>query len=150
MWKLLTAIFVDKIYDHLLMNNNVPYEQKEYRKAARGTKDQLLIDKVMLKEVKRFRKNVTMAYINYRKAYNVVPHSLILEMMEVTGAAKNVGSLIRRSMSNWCTVLNPDGKKPRKCQDSQRDLPRWLITTTVFCSCDDSIDYLTGKGEVWV
>ena len=143
-------IFVDKIYDHLLMNSILPYEQKECRKAARGTKDQLLIDKVMLKEVKRFRKNVAMAYIDYRKAYNVVPHSLILEMMEVTGAAKNVGSLIRRSMSNWCMVLNPDGKKLRKCQDSQGDLPRWLITTTAFCSCDDSTDYLTCEGEVWV
>ena len=40
----------------------------------------------------------------------MVPHSWILEMMEVTGVAKNVGSLIRRSMSNWCTVLNSDGK----------------------------------------
>ena len=53
---------------------------------------------------------MAMAYIDYRKAYDMVPHSWILEMMEVTGIAKNVGSLIRRSMSNWCTVLNRDGK----------------------------------------
>ena len=56
MWKLLTGIFADKIYDHLLMNSILPYEQKGCRKGARGTKDQLLIDKVVLKEVKRFRK----------------------------------------------------------------------------------------------
>ena len=110
MLKLLTGIFADKIYDHLLMNSILPYEQKGCRKGARDTKDQLLIDKVVLKEVKRFRKNVAMAYIDYRKAYDMVPHSWILEMMEVTGIAKNVGSLIRRSMSNWCTVLNSDGK----------------------------------------
>ena len=29
-------------------------------------------------------------------------------MMEVMGVAKNVGSLIRRSISNWCTILNSD------------------------------------------
>ena len=69
-----------------------------------------MIDKVVLKEVKRFRKNVAMAYIDYRKAYDMVPHSWILEMMEVMGFSKNVGPLIRRSMSNWCTVLNSDGK----------------------------------------
>ena len=92
------------------MNSILSYEQKGCRKGARATKDQLLIDKVVLKEVKRFRKNVEMAYIDYRKAYDMVPHSWILEMMEVTGVAKNVGSLIRRSMSNWCTVLNSDGK----------------------------------------
>ena len=66
-----------------------------------------MIDKVVLKEVKRFRKNVAMTYISYRKAH-MVPHSWILEM-EVTRAAKNVGSLIR-SMNNWCTVLNSDRK----------------------------------------
>ena len=65
MWKLLTGIFADKIYDHLLMNNILPYEQKGCRKGATGTKYQLLIDKVVLKEVKKFRKNVAMAYIDY-------------------------------------------------------------------------------------
>ena len=100
MWKLLTEIFGDKIYDHLLM----------CRKGVTGTKDQLLIDKVMWKEVKRFMKNVAMAYIDYRKVYDMVPCSSILEMMELTGVAKNVGSLIRRSMSNWCTVFNSDRK----------------------------------------
>ena len=90
MWKLLTRMFVDKTYDHLLMNSILPYEQKGCRKGARGTKDQLLIDKAVLREVKRFRKNVAMAYIDYRKAYDMVPHSWILEIMEVTGIAKNV------------------------------------------------------------
>ena len=54
-----------------------------------------------------------MAYIDYGKAYDMVSHSWILEMMKVMGIAKNVGSLIRRSMSNWCTVLNSDRKSLR-------------------------------------
>ena len=110
MWKLLTRIIADKIYDHLLMNSILPYEQKGCMIGARGTKDQLLIDKAVLKEVKRFRKNMAMVYIDYRKMYDMVAHSWILEVMEVTGAAKNVGSMIR-SMSNWCMVLNSDEKK---------------------------------------
>ena len=113
MWKLLTGIFADKIYDHLLMNSILPYEQKGCRKDARGTKDQLLIDEIVLKEVKRFRKNVAMIYIDYRKVYDMVPHFLSLGMMEVTKVAKNMVSLIRRSMSSWCTVLNSDGKDLR-------------------------------------
>ena len=39
MWKLLTGIFADKIYDHLLSNNLLPDEQKGCRKRSRGTKD---------------------------------------------------------------------------------------------------------------
>ena len=65
-----------------------------------------------MKEVKRFRKNVVMAYIDYVKVYDMVPHSWILEMVEVTGVAKNVLSMIRRNMSNWCTVFNSDRKNP--------------------------------------
>ena len=56
MWKLLTGIFVDKIHDHLLMNSILSYVQKVCRKGPRGIKDQLLIDKVVLREVKSFRK----------------------------------------------------------------------------------------------
>ena len=53
---------------------------------------------------------MAMAYINYRKAYDMVPHSWILETIEVTGIAENMGSLIKRNMGNWCMVLNSDGK----------------------------------------
>ena len=123
-WKLLTGISVDKICDHLRMNSILHYEQKGCRKGAGGRKDQLLIDKVVLKEVKWFTKNVAMVYIDYRKAYDMVPHSWILEMMEVTRVAKNVGSLIRKSMSNWCTVWNSDGKNLGNVKIAKGDLPR--------------------------
>ena len=109
MWKLLTGIFADKIYDHLLKNNILPYEQKGCIKGARGTKDQLMIDKMVLKEVKKFQKNVSIAYIDYKKAYDMVPHSWILEMVKMVGVAKNVGSLIRSSMRSWCTELSSGG-----------------------------------------
>ena len=47
MWKILTGIFADKIYDHLAENDLLPDEQKGCRKNSRGTKDQLLIDKAI-------------------------------------------------------------------------------------------------------
>ena len=36
MWKLLTGIFAEKIYDHLLMNNLLPVEQKGYVGSVHG------------------------------------------------------------------------------------------------------------------
>ena len=56
MWKLLTGIFADKIYDHLHINNLLPDEQKGCRKQSRGTKDQLLIGREVLREAKRNRR----------------------------------------------------------------------------------------------
>ena len=66
MWKLLSGTFADKIYDHLLENNLLPEEQKGCRKKSRGTKDQLLIDKAILKEVKAMKRNLSMCWIDYK------------------------------------------------------------------------------------
>ena len=69
MWKLLTGIFSGKIYEHLYNNDLLPDEQKGSRKNSRGTKDQLLIDKAVLKQAKRCKRNLSMALVDYRKAY---------------------------------------------------------------------------------
>ena len=75
MWKLLTGVFADKVYDHLLNNNVLPDEQKGCRRKSRGTKDQLLIDKAVLREAKRKRRHLSVAWIDYKKVYDMVPHS---------------------------------------------------------------------------
>ena len=46
-------------------------EQKGFRRRSRGTKDQLLIDKAILKDCKRRNTNLAMAWIDYRKAYDI-------------------------------------------------------------------------------
>ena len=109
MWKLLTGIFADKIYDHLQGNNLLPDEQKGCRRRSRGTKDQLLIDKAVLREAKLKKRNLSMGWIDYRKAYDLVPHSWILEMMGKVKVAENVQGLLRRSMGDWKTSLTSNG-----------------------------------------
>ena len=43
-------------------------------KENRGTKDQLVIKKIILRDFKRNHINLTMSLINYRKAYDMVPY----------------------------------------------------------------------------
>ena len=104
MWKLLTGILSEKIYCHLAGNNLLPDEQKGCRKRSRGTKDQLLIDKMILKDAKA-GKNLSMAWIDYKKAYDMVPHSWIKEVVDMLGVAGNIGGLLSSSMSGWKTQL---------------------------------------------
>ena len=110
MWKLLTGIFADKIYDHLMDNNLLPDEQKGCRKRSRGTKDQLLIDKAILREARAKKRCLAMAWIDYRKAYDMVPHSWILEMLKMLKVAGNVERLLAGSMGGWKTVLTANGE----------------------------------------
>ena len=64
-WKLLMGIIVEKLYRHLERNGLlVNDEQKGCRKGSRGTKDQLLVDKTVVKNCRRKLTNLSMAWID--------------------------------------------------------------------------------------
>ena len=98
MWKLLTSMCADKMYDHLSRNMLLPDEQKGCRKKSRGTKDQLLIDKVIMHHCHMHQRNLAMAWIDYKKAYDMVPHSWLLETVKMVGIADNIVELLEKSM----------------------------------------------------
>ena len=89
LWKILSGIFAQKTYDHLETMNLLPNEQKGCRKGSRGTKDQLIIDKTVLKNCKKRLTNLSMAWIDFKKAYDMVPHSWILDTLKMFGVAEN-------------------------------------------------------------
>ena len=108
-WKLLTGILANEMYDHMNNARILPEEQKGCRKNARGTKDQLLIDKMVLKNCKRRQSGLAMGWIDYKKAYDMVPHLWIKKCMEMCGVADNIRVLIERSMEKWETKLTSGG-----------------------------------------
>ena len=71
--ELLTVVIADQIYapDEKLL----PEEQRGCRKGSRGTSNLLYIDRAVIKEVKSRHKNLAMAWVDYKKAYDMVPHS---------------------------------------------------------------------------
>ena len=94
MWKLFTGIMSDEIYKHLETNKALPEEQKGCRRNSRGTKDQLLIDKMVMKNCRKRQVGLSMVWIDYRKAYNMVPHSWIRKTLEMCVVAKNVRNIL--------------------------------------------------------
>ena len=60
------------------------------KKRSRGTRDQLLVDQIKVKDCKRQLTSLAVAWIDYRKAYDLVPHSWIQKCMEMFGVAANV------------------------------------------------------------
>ena len=53
LWKLLTGIVNEKVYDHLSQQNLLPEEQEGCPRRTRRTKDQLLIDKAVVRNSRR-------------------------------------------------------------------------------------------------
>jgi hypothetical protein len=111
MWKTLTGILADKMYEHLHCQDVIGEEQKGCIRNTRGTKDHLMLDKAVLRDSKRRSTNLAICWIDYQKAYDTLPHSWILETMEITGVAKNVIELVKNSMLCWNTELEYLGEE---------------------------------------
>ena len=105
MWKILSGILANKILRHLTENCILCYEQKGARPFSRGTKDQLAIDRTITRENKKRNKNLAMAWIDYRKAYDSVPHSWIMKCLEMYKVDQKIYQVIEASMKEWKTTL---------------------------------------------
>ena len=105
LWKLMTSIISDSIYQHLDEQGLMPKEQKGCSRGSRGTKDQLLIDKTILRNAKLKKKNLEMIWIDYKKAYDSVPHSWILESLSTIKVNASINKFLRKAMKMWRTEL---------------------------------------------
>jgi len=67
-----------------------------------------MLDKVILKDCKQRKTGIAMGWIDYQKAYDLVPHSWILETLRM-GVAEGIRTLLCRSMTKWTTNLECGG-----------------------------------------
>lgn len=70
----MTGIIGKELNIHLEKNGLLAGERKGCTKRSRGMKDQLLVEKTVLENCQRRLTNLSMARIDYRKAYDMVPH----------------------------------------------------------------------------
>lgn len=79
--------------------------EKDCRMRSRGTKDQLLVDKRIMKNCKPRRTNLRMVWIDYCNAYDMIAHSWNIKCLQVFGITRNVKCFLKRSMVGWKTDL---------------------------------------------
>ena len=110
----MTGTITESIYNFLDVNDKLPVEQKGCEKKRRGTKDQLLIDKTVLRDCRKRHTNLGMAWIDYKKVYDMDTHSSILESLEFVQVSDNILEFVKRSMANWQTELTSHGESLAK------------------------------------
>ena len=71
----------------------LPEEQKGCKKGSRGSNDLLYIVRAVIYKVKSRNKNLAMAWINYKKANDMVPHLWIIECSDLFGVTENIKCL---------------------------------------------------------
>ena len=98
-----------------------PEEQKGCRKGSRGTGELLYIYQHILNESKTRRKNLAMAWIDYKKAYDVILHSWIINCLKMYKISDEVINFIEKTMRTWSMELTAGGKSLAKTK-VQRDI----------------------------
>ena len=110
MWKILTAQIREEIYYSLTNSGLFPVEQKCCCKISRGVGDLLYLDQHILNESKTRRKNLSMAWIDNKNAYDVVPQSWIINCLKMYKISDEVINFIEKTMKTWRVELTAGGR----------------------------------------
>ena len=108
MWKLLTGVLAEGMYNYLEREKNSSRRTKRIQKRKSSNKVSTI--KTVLKNCKKRYINLPMAWIDYRKAYDLVPHSWVNECMEMFGIAVNLRTFLQKSMQQWRLLLTSNGE----------------------------------------
>ena len=110
MYKLYSSCINQYPMDHVYKNNIVTPEQVAGKKRVWGTVEQLLITKSILKEVRLMRRNLVTVWLDDRKAFNSVSHSLLHHALKLTKFPNHLLTEIKKLTESWYTKLNLNGK----------------------------------------
>ena len=74
MYKILSSIVTSRMSHHINANKIILNEQKGNASNTYDTIDQLIINKMVMDNVKLKQRNISTAWIDYKKAFDSVPH----------------------------------------------------------------------------
>ncbi|XP_063588611.1 uncharacterized protein LOC134765758 [Penaeus indicus] len=97
-YKILTSIITNRMYNFLDDNAILPQEQKGCKRNSYGCKDQLLINRTILENCRKSNRNLSTAWIDYKKAFDSVPHDWILKAIEIYKFSPIITNFLKSSM----------------------------------------------------
>ena len=104
-YKIITSCVSELIYEHLDKYSLLTEQQKGCRKQSQGCKEQLTIDSVILKQVYKNKSDLYTMYIDYQKAYDSVPHTWLLQVLNIYNIHPQLVTFLQTVMRNWTTKL---------------------------------------------
>ena len=104
--KTYTGTLSKLIEEHLIENSIVYSEQTGAKKGLWGCTDQLLINRVVTDEARKGRRNLCMIWLDYKKAYDSVPHAWITEAFRLAKIPDTIIAAVQHLISRWSTELN--------------------------------------------
>lgn len=104
-YKLLTSILTEKIYQHCESYNLLNIEQIGCRRETQGCKEHVVIDSIIFNQAMKGQRNISAAYIDYKKAFDSIPHSYLIDVMTTYKIDHQIIELLKHLMKQWKTSL---------------------------------------------
>ena len=121
--------------------------KKRCKKKSRWTKDQLLIDRTVLRDCRKRHTNLGMEWIDYKKAYDMAPHYWILESLEFAQVSDNILEFVKKSMANWQTELTLRGESLAKVNIRREIFQGDSLSPLLFGICMILITHVLRKAK---
>ena len=139
MWKILTAQVREEIYYSLTSRRLFPEEQEGCRKGSRDTVELLYIDQHIWNESQTRRKNLPMAWIDYKRANDMVPQSWIINCLKMYKISHEVINFIDKNHENLESGIDSRRKKLSWSKDPKRYISKRCAFTVTIHNCHDAI-----------
>ena len=105
LYKLYTGILYTFLQDHVTSNNIMELEQAGGRNGSWGCADQLIINKMIHDEVRKYRRNIMMMWFDYQKAFDSMPHDWIIKSLELANVPQKLIDAVKQLMNVWATKV---------------------------------------------
>ena len=105
MYKILTSILTEYTYSFLINSGLFADEQKGCKRASYGCEGQFLMNKMILENCNNRNTNLSIAWIDYKKAFDSVSHSWIEKCLETFKISPALRNFLSHSMRLWKTIL---------------------------------------------
>jgi hypothetical protein len=79
------------------------YEQKGAKRGYDGCKEHLLLDRVITADASRYKRNLSMSWVDYRKAFDMTSHALVLRLLAIMRVPHDLVRCIKDLMLLWKT-----------------------------------------------
>ena len=90
---------------HIDANKIIPNEQKVNASNTYGAIDQLIINEMVMDNVKLKQPNKSTAWLDYKKVFDSAPHDWIMKTLKIHKFDPITKKFIRKTMNSWKTSL---------------------------------------------
>ena len=91
--------------------------ERIYKKNSQGFKDQLITNSVVLEQEHKNNRNMYIAYSDYGKPIDSVPHSWLIHVLQIYKLDPEIINSLQQLMKNWTNTLQIKVKNHRIISD---------------------------------